>query len=200
MDSKTLSAKWNGDYQKVCSSGYRKSSSLTHYRYESDQKDNPSPHISSVSSVQSAGYSVVSSSHENSSLLSHSREESNKNDISPPHIPSVPSTDNRSSDQVHVPAFPESSAHPRDRKVHVPPVHCKDEKIFGTSSGKKDSYFPNKSLYAESFVSEQENFHTGAQPSMPQGGIYLPSGWYINVGAAYCGGCQLHGTLLQRLD
>ena len=148
---------------------------------------------------------VVSSSHENSSLLSHSREESNKNDISPPHIPSVPSPDNQSSDQVHVPAFPESSAqstaHPRDRKVHVPPVHCKDEKIFGTSSGKKDnSYFPNKSLYAEPFVSEQENFDTGAQPSVLQGGIYLPSGWYINAGAAYCGGCQLHGILLQRLN
>merc|ERR1712105_222984 len=112
---------------------------------------------------------------------------------------------NRSSDQVHVPAFPESSvqstAHPRDRKVHVPPVHCKDEKVFGTSSGKKDiGYFPNKSLYAEPFVSEQENFHTGAQPSVLQGGIYLPSGWYINVGSAYCGGCQLHGILLQRLN
>ena len=81
-----------------------------------------------------------------------------------------------------------------DEKVHVPPVNCKDESNFSTSSEYKNSYPHNQTLKAEP-LSEQENIQTGGQ-----GGMYLPSGWYINAGPAYCGGCQLYGILLQRLN
>ena len=136
------------------------------------------------------------------------------------NVPSVPMSSVHSADHtVHVPSVLMSSVQSADyhenKKVHVSSEnsdckesgwvgsHCKDEDVFGISSEKK----LNISLNAESVESTQKNFQTSAQscmqdaflPQICQRGIYLPSGFYMNVGSAYCGGCQMYGTLLQRL-
>ena len=120
------------------------------------------------------------------------------------------------SGKVHDPSFPVSSDQSADRpkgeKADAQSdckesgrvsSQCKDKNIFSTSSEKKH----NVPLSAESVESEQGIFQTSAQsrmqdaflPQVCQGAFYLPSGFYVNVGSAYCGGCQLYGTLLQRL-
>ena len=152
---------------------------------------------------------VISSSQRNSFLLSHSKYESDQKNIHPTH---------RSLPNVHVQSLPESSVQkpdsPGSRKAHAPSVQkpdfkesgrvssqCRKLNEFGIFSGINNT----QTLNAESFQSEQENFPTSAQSCKqedlpPTGAIYLLSGWYMNVGAAYCGGCQLNGTLLQKLQ
>ena len=92
------------------------------------------------------------------------------------------------------------------RRVGGLVLSAKNENGFSGSSGTNRN---TQSLNTEPFKSEQENCQTSSQYSsqealLPQApcypSIYLPSGWYVNVGAAFCGGCQLYGTLLQRLQ
>jgi len=152
VGSKSESANCNGNYRKVVSSGHKNLSSLSHSRYESVQKDNISPHITSVQSPDypECGKDSCSISSQVVYLI-------------------VLSPDSQTNEKVHVPSA------------------------------------QNPDFKEESERAEQENYQTNAQSSMqeallPQGSVYLPSGWYLNVGAAYCGGCQLYGSLLQRLQ
>ena len=103
---------------------------------------------------------------------------------------------------------------PGNERVHVNSVQNPDfkevrgrdssqnENDFSGSSGAKQN---SQSLNTDSFKSEKQNCQTSSQYStqealLPQGCVFLPSGWYMNVGGAYCGGCHQYGTLLQMIQ
>ena len=180
MESKSNTVKCDSDYQKVVSSGHKNLSSLSHSRYESVHKDKITPHIPSV---QSPDYP-----------------ECGKSRVLTVPESAVQSPDSPRNEKVHVHSVQDPDF--KEERGRDSSQYDKNENVFSSSSGTKIN---NTTLRAENFEYMQENFDSNPHSSMqdallPHAGFYLPAGWYVNVGPAYCAGCQLYGTLLRQVQ